>query len=86
MALAAKDDDDDDTDFLIGACMDAASAYEVAAAVVETAPGRHGPAIVDLKRAFEAEGEAALRLGLTRTRARVIEVNQRIGSGALSRP
>ena len=84
VALAATDDDGDE-DFLIGACVDAASAYEVGAAVVETAPRWNGPGILDLKRAFEAEaeGESAIGTRLTRTRARVDEINRQTGSGVL---
>ena len=61
VALAATDDDDDDTDFLIGACVDAESAYEAGAAVVRAAPTIDGSAMLNLQRAFETEGEVALR-------------------------
>ena len=81
MALAATHDEGD-TDFLIGTCVDAQSAYEVAAAVVEAAPRRHGPAVMDLRRAFETEGEIALRDRLIRARPRVHEIYERVRSAA----
>ena len=77
MVALALTDDDRDTDFLIGACVDAESAYEVSAAVLHAAPGRDGPAIMDLCRAFETEGGIALRRKLTRTRPRVREIYER---------
>jgi hypothetical protein len=80
MVALAGTDDEDETDFLIGACVDAASAYEAGAAIVETVPSRDGPALLDLKRTFEAEGDAALRRRVTRARPRVLEINTRIGS------
>jgi hypothetical protein len=79
MALAVKDDEDD-TDFLIGACVDAESAYEVSAAVVEAAPRADGSAILDLKRAFETDGEVALRKRVTKARRRVLEIRRRVGA------
>ena len=42
LALAATDDEDE-TDFLIGACLDAESAYEVSTAVVQAAPTARRP-------------------------------------------
>ena len=60
VALAATDDGDD-TDFLIGACLDAENAYEVGAAVVAAAPNRDVPAMADLRRAYDTEGSVALR-------------------------
>jgi hypothetical protein len=81
MALAATDDEGD-TDFLIGTCVDAESAYEVAAAVVQAAPRRHGPAVMDLRRAFDTEGEIALRDRLIRARPRVREIYERVRSAA----
>ena len=80
VALAVTDDGDD-TDFLIGACVDAENAYEVSAAVVEAAPRADGSAMLDLKRAFETDGEVALRKRVTRARPRVLEIRKRIGSG-----
>jgi hypothetical protein len=79
MALAVTDDEDD-TDFLIGACVDAESAYEVSAAVVEAAPRADGSAILDLKRAFETDGEVALRKRVTKARRRVLEIRRRVGA------
>lgn len=80
VALAATDEEDD-TDFLIGACVDAESAFEVSAAVVKAAPRRGGPAIRDLQRAFETDGEVALRRRLT---ARVLEINERVRGDVLA--
>jgi hypothetical protein len=77
LALAATDDEDD-TDFLIGACVDAGSAYEVSAAVVQAAPRRDGAAMADLQRAFETEGGVALRKKLIEARPRVREIHDRV--------
>jgi hypothetical protein len=81
MALAATHDKSE-TDFLIGACLDAESAYEVAAAVVEAVPKRQGPAVMELRRAFETEGGIALRERLTKARPRVREIYQRARQAA----
>jgi hypothetical protein len=78
VALAATDDEGD-TDFLIGACLDAAGAFETGAAVVEAVPGSDGRAILDLKRALDTEAEADLGRRLTDARPRVLEINARIG-------
>jgi len=74
MVALALTDDDTDTDFLIGACVDAESAYEVSAAVLQAAPQRDGPAMMELCRAFETDGGIALRKRLTRARPRVREI------------
>jgi hypothetical protein len=76
MALAVTHDRSE-TDFLIGTYVDAESAYEVAEAVVQAAPRRHGPAVMDLQRAFETEGGIALRERLTKARPRVREIYER---------
>jgi hypothetical protein len=76
MALATTRDKGE-TDFLIGAYVDAESAYKVAAAVVETAPRRQGPAVMELRRAFETEGGMALKKRLTQARPRVREIYER---------
>jgi hypothetical protein len=76
MALAATHDQRE-TDFLIGVCADAESAYEVAAAVVEAAPRRHGAAVMDLRRAFETAGGIALRERVIEARPRVREIYER---------
>lgn len=81
MALAVTHDEGD-TDFLIGACVDAESAFEVATAVVQAAPRRHGPAVMDLRRAYETEGEIALRERLLRARPRVSELYERARKAA----
>ena len=74
LALAATDDGDD-ADFLIGACLDAESAYEVSAAVVHAAPQRDTPAILDLRRAYDTEGSVALRKRVLEARHRVREIS-----------
>ncbi|HEX4862670.1 MAG TPA: hypothetical protein VFV02_01275 [Acidimicrobiales bacterium] len=84
MTALAATDDENDADFLIGACLDAASAYQVGASVLEEAPRGSGPAIQDLKRAFDVEGEAALGSRLRRDRALAVEINQRVGNSVLS--
>lgn len=84
LALAATDDDDD-TDCLIAAYVDAASAYQVAATAVENAPKADGAAIRDLKGSFDLQGESSLRTTLTRDRGRVVEISRRLGS-VLSQP
>jgi hypothetical protein len=80
MALASTDenDDRDDTDFLIGACVDAESAYEVSTAVMQAAPMREGRAILDLRKAYETEGGLALRKRLIDARPRVREIHERV--------
>jgi len=83
VALAVTDDADEETDFLIGACVDAESAYEASTAVVRAVPRTDGPALLNLKRAFGTEGEVALRRRVVQARARVREINNRAGSGRL---
>ena len=83
VALAATDDEDD-ADVLIAACVDAASAYQLGASVVEDAPRGSGAEIQELKRAFDVEGKAALGSRLTRGRALAVEINQRRGNSVLS--
>ena len=77
LALAATDDGDE-TDFLIGACLDAENAYEMSTAVVQDAPRRDTPAMLDLKRAFDTDGSVALRQRVITTRSRVREINERL--------
>lgn len=79
VALAATEDGDDE-DFLIGACVDAARAYEVGTGVLGAVPARSGPAILDLDRAFQGQDEVALRRRLTSDRARVSEITRRVGT------
>ncbi len=78
MLALAGTDDNADTDFLIGACVDAESAYEVSAAVVEAAPRRDGAAMADLQKAFDTEGGLALRRKLIEARPRVREIHDRV--------
>ena len=77
VALAATDDGED-TDFLIGACLDAENAYEVGAAVVAAAPHRDVPAMLDLRRAYDTEGSVALRRRVLRARPRVRAIRDRV--------
>ena len=46
----------------------------VAAAVVEAVPRRQGPAVMELRRAFETDGGIAIRERLTRVQPRVREI------------
>ena len=82
MVALALTDDTSDADFLIGACVDAENAYEVSAAVLEAAPHGDGPALFDLRRAFETEGEIALRKKLTTARPRVRQIYERVRRAA----
>jgi hypothetical protein len=77
MVALSLTDDTNETDFLIGACVDAESAYEVSAAVLHAAPERQGAAMLELRRAFETDGGIALRKKLTRARPRVREIYER---------
>jgi hypothetical protein len=81
LALAATDDGDE-TDFLIGACLDAESAYEVSTAVVQAAPRRDVPAILDLRRAYDTDGSVALRKRVIDARPRVRAISTRAGGEA----
>ena len=81
VALAATDDTED-TDFLIGACLDAENAYEVGAAVVAAAPKKDAPAMVDLRRAYDTEGSVALRKRVLRARPRVNQIRERVTNEA----
>ncbi len=81
VALAATNETDDN-DFLVRACADAENAYEVAAAVVGAVPTREGPAVMDLRRAFETEGGIALRRRLTKARPRVLAIYERVKRAA----
>ena len=51
--------------------MDAARLYQGSTAIVKAATQSHGPAVMDLKRAFDADGEAALRSRVMAARARL---------------
>jgi hypothetical protein len=83
VALAATDDGDE-TDFLIGACLDAESAYEVSAAVVAAAPEKDAPEILDLRRAYDTEGSVALRKRVIEARPRVRAISARVRDRALA--
>ena len=81
VALASADETDDAA-FLVGACADAQSAYEVAAAIVEAVPSREGPDVMELRRAFDTEGGIALRRKLTKARPRVRAIYERVKRAA----
>jgi hypothetical protein len=83
VALAATEDRDE-TDFLIGACLDAETAYEVSAAVVQAAPRRDVPAMLDLRRAYDTDGSVALRRRVVEMRPRVREISERVAGQALA--
>jgi hypothetical protein len=70
VALSATEDEDA-TDILIGACIDAARLYEGSTAIVKAASQSHGSEVLDLKRAFDADGEVALRNRVVAARARL---------------
>jgi hypothetical protein len=80
VALSATTDDEA-TDVLIGDCVDAARVYEGSAAVVKASLHSHGSETLDLKRAYEADGEVALRNSVVGARARLgDEVNEQAES------
>jgi hypothetical protein len=80
VALSATTDEDT-TDELIGDCVDAARVYEGSAAVVKASLHSHGSETLDLKRAFDAEGEVALRNSVVGARARLGDLNEPVESG-----
>ena len=77
VALSATQDEEA-TDLLVGACVDAARVYEGSAAIVKTALQSHGSDMLDLRRAFDADGEVALRNSVTGARARLGDMNERV--------
>lgn len=70
VALSATEDEDA-TEVLVGACIDAARLYEGSTAIVKAASASHGSEVLDLKRAFDADGEVALRNRVVAVRARL---------------
>lgn len=80
VALSATTDDEA-TDVLIGDCVDAARVYEGSAAVVKASLHCHGSETLDLKRAFDADGEVALRNSMVGARARLGDVDEPAESG-----
>jgi hypothetical protein len=74
VALSATQDEEA-TDVLVGACVDAARVYEGGAATVKAALRSHGSEVVELRRAFDADGEVALRNSVVKTRARLGDMN-----------
>jgi hypothetical protein len=84
VALSATTDDEA-TDVLVGDCVDAARVYEGSAAVVKASLHSHGSETLDLKRAYEADGEVALRNSMVGARVRLGDVNEPAGRG-IERP
>jgi hypothetical protein len=80
VALSATTDEDA-TDVLIGDCVDAARVYEGSAAVVKASLHCHGSETLDLKRAFDADGEVALRSSVVGAQARLGELNEHVERG-----
>ena len=80
MAGLTATEEDADTDVLIGACLDAEHVYADSAAVVKAVSSAHGSALTDLERAFDTEGEVALRKKVRAARAQVRDINKRVGS------
>ena len=69
----------DDTDVLVGACIDAERAYEDSTAVVKAASQAYGSVLGNLARAFDTDGEVALRKRVTAGRAAVHAISERVG-------
>lgn len=80
VALSATTDEDA-TDVLVGDCVDAARVYEGSAAVVKASLHSHGSETLDLKRAFDADGEVALRNSVVQARARLEDVDEQVEDG-----
>jgi hypothetical protein len=70
-ALPSVDEERDAEEELIGACIDATQSYEESRAIVRAASQAHGAALWDLQRAFDTEGEIALRERVAAKRAAV---------------
>ena len=64
-------DDVDDVDALVGACIDAQRAFGDCTAIVKAATSAHGGSLYSLERAFNAEGEVALRRRVSDARRQV---------------
>ena len=82
MAALTAAEKESDTDALIGACIDAQQVYADSAAVVRAASNAHGSALSNLERAFDTEGEVALRKKVRDARAQVYDINKRVGGPA----
>ena len=70
VALSATEDEDA-TEVLVGACIDAARLYEGSTAIVKAASQGPFSEVLDLKHAFDADGEVALRNRVVAARARL---------------
>ena len=78
MAALHATDDDSTVDVLVGACNDAEHAYEDSVAIVQATSRAHGPAITTLTRAFDTDGEVALRERVWRKWSAVRAINDRV--------
>ena len=81
MAALATTDDNDDTEFLVGASLDAESAYEVGSAVVQASTSADLPRMVNLQRTLDTGACRALRERLIRSRPRVQAMKERAVTG-----
>ena len=78
LAALGSAEEVDDVDVLIGACIDGHQAFEDCAAVVKAAAKAHGTSLSNLERAFNTEGEVALRKRVSEARRKVHNVNARV--------
>jgi hypothetical protein len=86
MAALETDHDDQDADILVGACIDAQRTFEDSVAVVQATSRAHGSSITNLKKAFDTDGEVALRERLRRKRDSVRAIRGRtVGDSSSSR-
>ncbi len=67
-------DDVDDVDVLVGASIDAQQAFGDCTAIVKAAANAHGGRLDGLDRAFNSEGEIALRRRVSDARRRLQSV------------
>ena len=81
MAALATTDDNDDTEFLVGASLDAESAYEVGTAVVQASTSADLQRMVNLQRTLDTGACRALRERLIRSRPRVQAMKERAVTG-----
>lgn len=74
---AAGDEDNEETDFLVGACMDAELAYLTCTAIVHAAPESEKSEVHELKQAFDTDGGKALRKRVNEAHSKVLQINRR---------
>lgn len=77
MVAMSTSGNDDDTDFLVGACMDAELAYRTCTAIVHAAPESKRSDVQALKQAFETDGGRTLRKRVNQAHAKVLQINRR---------